>query len=242
MKAFRKVTAPSLERNKIRVREMLARVKAERDAARKLADDGVRGGVEGDDDDEEVGSSKGRNKGSADAMDDGEDNCDDDFGIGDTDSIIGDSASVCSYTTVTTEKPRLNIAEKKKMKKQGMSNDQMRKLAMRRAFTEKIVSENTRGINTSGMSIGLLEGLEIDGGAGSTFKDSKYFMNYGNEDEQQRMQEDLMQPQSGLRDLEMQSKSLEIEFNSAVFLVYFLLYPKVPNSYFVLLYSILLTL
>ena len=205
MKAFRKVTAPSLERNKMKVRDMLAKMKSEKEAARKLAEENnVEEG--GEDDDENERYSKGSNKRNADAMDNGDCDGDDDFGIGDTDSIIGDSASVCSYTTTTTEKPRLNIAEKKRMKKQGMTNDQMRKLAMRRAFTEKISSENTRGINANGMSIGLLEGLEIDGGAGSSFKDSKFFMNYGNEDEQQRMQEDLMQPQSGLRDLEMQSK------------------------------------
>ena len=188
---------------------MLAKMNSEKDAARKLAEESnVEGG--GDDDDENERYSKGSNKRNADAMDNGDDG-DDDFGIGDTDSIIGDSASVCSYTTTTTEKPRLNIAEKKRMKKQGMTNDQMRKLAMRRAFTEKISSENNRGLNTNGMSIGLLEGLEIDGGAGSSFKDSKFFMNYGNEDEQQRMQEDLMQPQSGLRDLEMQSKFICVQ-------------------------------
>ena len=223
MKAFRKVTAPSLERNKIRVRDMLAKIKAEKDAARKEIEGmgmgiGTLGG--GDDDNDSVsGSISGNNSGSGSGsgsgwnkrkdMDDNEDD-NDDFGIGDSDSIIGDGASVCSYTTVSTEKPRLNIAEKKKLKKQGMTNDQMRKLAMRRAFTKNIVTENTRGINSNGMNIGLLEGLEMDGGAASNFKDTKFFMNYGNEDEQQRMQEDLMQPQSGLRDLEMQSKLLLI--------------------------------
>lgn len=197
MKAFRKVTAPSLERNKIKIRELIAKNKAEKDAARKLLEEeGVgEGGIK-------LSSSSAWNR-DVDMMDDGGD----DFGIGDTDSIIGDGASVCSYNTQSTEKPRLNIAEKKKMKKQGMTNDQMRKLAMRRAVSSKAITTNDRGVNDNGMNIGVLEGLEMDGGAGSSFKDSKFFMNYGNEDEQQRMQEDLMQPQSGLRDLELQSKS-----------------------------------
>lgn len=188
MKAFRKVTAPSLERNKVRVRDMLAKQKAEREAG-KIAD-----GDEGDE--TSIGGDWARD---VEMMDEG-----DDFGIGDTDSIIGDSASVCSYTSA--EKPRLNIADKKKMKKLGMTNDQMRKLAARKALSSSHVSESSRGLNASGMTMGLLEGLEMDGGAGSSFKDNKFFMSYGNEDEQQRMQEDLMQPQSGLRDLEMQSK------------------------------------
>ena len=188
MKAFRKVTAPSLERNKVRVRDMLAKQKLERDAEKNASE-----GDEGDD--ASIGGNWARD---VEMMDE-----EDDFGIGDTDSIIGDSASVCSYTSA--EKPRLNIADKKKMKKRGMTNDQMRKLAARKALSSKGVSETSRALNASGMSMGLLEGLEMDGGAGSTFKDNKFFMSYGNEDEQQRMQEDLMQPQSGLRDLEMQS-------------------------------------
>lgn len=191
MKAFRKVTAPSLERNKIRVRDMLAKLKAEKEAG-KTATDGDEG------DDASIGGDWARD---VEMMDEG-----DDFGIGDTDSIIGDSASVCSYTSA--EKPRLNIADKKKMKKLGMTNDQMRKLAARKALSSSNTSGSSRGTNASGMTVGLLEGLEMDGGAGSTFKDNKFFMSYGNEDEQQRMQEDLMQPQSGLRDLEMQSEYL----------------------------------
>jgi hypothetical protein len=188
MKAFRKVTAPSLERNKVRIRDMLAKQKAEKEAG-KIATDGD------EEDDASIGGDWTRD---VEMMDEG-----DDFGIGDTDSIIGDSASVCSYTSA--EKPRLNIADRKKMKKLGMTNDQMRKLAARKALSSSSASESSRGLNTSGLTMGVLEGLEMDGGAGSTFKD-KFFMSYGNEDEQQRMQEDLMQPQSGLRDLEMQSK------------------------------------
>jgi hypothetical protein len=191
MKAFRKVSAPSLERNKVKVKDVLAKAKADREEK-----EGLWKAVEENEE----------NEWDRDLKMDEEMDESDDFGIGDSDSIIGDSASVCSYNTVSTEKPRLNIAEKKKLKKQGMTNDQIRKLALRKAFTNKLISENTRGVNASGISMGLLEGLELDGGAGSSFKDSKFFMSYGNEDDKKRMQEDLMQPQSGLRDLEMQSK------------------------------------
>ena len=97
---------------------------------------------------------------------------------------------------------------------------------------KKNSSEDARGLNTNGMSIGLPEGLEIDGGAGSSFKDSKFFMNYGNEDEQQRMQEDLMQPQSGLRDLEMQSKFICVQWNEYLCLCSFLLATKGIESQF----------
>ena len=193
MKAFRKVTAPSLERNKIRVRDMLAKMKADKLLEKKE--------LEGEEGDDEEKGERGTGKWDEQlAMDEVED-----FGIGDSDSIIGDSASVCSHTSI--EKPRLNRAEKKKMKRQGMTNDQMSRLAVRRAHTKQMMADNTSSsIHSSGASMGLLEGLEMDGGAGSSFKDNKFFMSYGNEDEQQRMQEDLMQPQSGLRDLEMQSK------------------------------------
>lgn len=196
MKAFRKVTAPSLERNKIRVRDMLAKMKADKLLEKKESE------VDEEEGDGEEKGDRGTGKwDEQSAMDEVED-----FGIGDSDSIIGDSASVCSYTT-SVEKPRLNRAEKKKMKRQGMTNDQMSRLAVRRAHTKQMMADNTStSIHSSGASMGLLEGLEMDGGAGSSFKDNKFFMSYGNEDEQQRMQEDLMQPQSGLRDLEMQSK------------------------------------
>ena len=203
MKAFRKVTGPSLERNKMKVRDMIAKLKAEKELESKAAEEEQQHIGK-------VGSSW--SKAIEMMVDDG-----DDFGIGDTDSIQGDSASVCSFTSTSAEKPRLNIADKKKMKKQGMTNDQMRNLAVRRAHTNKIVSENTHQLNLSGSSMGLLEGLEMDGGAGSNFKDNKFFMTYGNENEQQRMQEDLMQPQSGLRDLEMQSK-----LNSSFFFNHYL--------------------
>jgi hypothetical protein len=69
-----------------------------------------------------------------------------------------------------------------------------------------ISSEGTqKSSGGHGVSLGVLESLELDGGAGSSYKDNKFFMSYGSDDKE-RMQEELMQPTSGLRDLEMQSK------------------------------------
>lgn len=45
-----------------------------------------------------------------------------------------------------------------------------------------------------------------EGAGGAGFKDSRFYMAYGTEDEHLNFVEDSMQPRSGLRDTEMQSE------------------------------------
>lgn len=212
MKAFRKVTAPSLERNKIKIKDLIAQNKLEKEQERLRNENGDNDDDYDHDNDESNsingsindGSINGNNKKNklinnkrSREWENMNDNDDDDFNIGDSDSIIGDNNSVMSFTSSRTnviEKPRLNIAEKKKLKKQGMTNNDIRKIAIRKANTKNLVSNSSNSTASlsnndkmNGVSnIGLLESLEINGGASSNYKDNRFFMSYGNEDEKQR--------------------------------------------------------
>ena len=92
-----------------------------------------------------------------------------------------------TFSPIALEKPRLSIAERKKMKKRGISLSEMRKIAARKAATAKLVADceelgdgsnsnrsnggNKRKRAGGGLGLGVLEELEITGGVGSSFQD-----------------------------------------------------------------------
>lgn len=87
---------------------------------------------------------------------------------------------------VPIEKPRLSIAERKKLKKQGISNEQINKIAQQR------LSSLSNIVSTEKIS--------------NSFKDTKHYMSYGTEDVRATYTEEMLQPKSGLRMNETQSK------------------------------------
>jgi ATP-dependent RNA helicase DDX54/DBP10 len=196
MRAFRKATASALERNKVKLRDSSGALVAGRGGAGEPEEEDDASMAEapmGDDDDEGMGMR-------------------DEFG--DIDDSFSDVGSVTVGSAA--EKPRLSIAERKKLKRKGVSTGEMRKIAVQKAATDRLVADcdeaagdnNGRGNKRKrGGGMGVLEELEITGGMGSCFKDSKFFMSYGNDDDKSRFADDLLQPQSGLRDLEIQSAS-----------------------------------
>ena len=199
MKAFRKATASALERNKVRLRVgsgggLAAPGRVEEEDDGSICEAGE--GPVGDDEEEENGVGMT-----------------DEFG--DIDDSFSDGGGSVSSTVPDGEKPRLSIAERKKLKRKGVSLGDMRKIAVQRAATDRLIADcdeaadnNSRGNKRKrGGGMGVLEELEITGGAGSAFKDSKFFMSYSNDDDKSRFADDLLQPQSGLRDLEIQSAS-----------------------------------
>jgi hypothetical protein len=222
MREMRRHNAPVLDRNKANHISAMAL------AMQKINGSGVHLNEQGhnaadeenaddDDDDSDVDDEKAGKRGrnvSAwdDDVDDDESAADDEFG-GDDDSITGHHTT--QVEEAPAEKPRLSIAERKKLKKKGMNAAQIREVAERKAATKQMLLEhgvaNTKkgssrkGVDGEGM--GLLESLEISGSvAPSHFKDEKFFMSYGNEDAKSRFADDMMQPQSGLKSQETQSK------------------------------------
>lgn len=104
--------------------------------------------------------------------------------IGDTDEFPVETTKIEDHSSSdVSEKPRLSIAERKKLKKQGLSNEEMSKIAAEKKLNN---------------SLSIIQSSKTD------FKDSRYFMSYGTEDERQNYAEEVLQPKSGLRTSEAQ--------------------------------------
>jgi len=94
------------------------------------------------------------------------------------------------------EKLRLSVAERKKLKKQGMTASDIGILVQRRQDTDSFLSTFTDDKTSRNLK------------AGSDFRDAKFYMAYGTEDEQLNFSESSMQPNAGLRTAEAQSAYL----------------------------------
>ena len=186
MRAFRKVTASALERNH----------KAKAAAAAVVVKAGADDDDDVDDDDDDDGAGAGAGAGHGGGSGGGgsggwgaADEFDDSMSIG------ADSFVSYATTAAAAEKPRLSIAERKKLKKRGATPGEIRKIAQQKAATGKLIADCEESSGGGGgqaggkrkrAGLGLLEELEISGGMQSAFKDSKFYMSYGNEDEKGR--------------------------------------------------------
>lgn len=88
-------------------------------------------------------------------------------------------------------KVRLSIAERKKLKKKGGSTLDMHANVRAKTLTNRIISENTDEYSKK-----------------KTFKDDRFYMSYGIEDEHEAYTEEALQPKSGLRTAEAQQAAL----------------------------------
>jgi len=100
------------------------------------------------------------------------------------------------------EKPRLSIAERKRLKKQGLSGAALSQVAHQRAATKRLIDSSVRDPKkvTQSLVEAAAAGAPLD-----SFRDDRYYMPYGTEDEKRVFAESSMQPQSGLRTAEAQS-------------------------------------
>jgi hypothetical protein len=116
----------------------------------------------------------------------------------DTDSILHDDNSI--NVTNMIKKPRLSLTEIRKLKKKGKTAEEIRSIAEKKALSTSLIKESTTTSNDN------------------SFKDSKYYMAYGNENVKEVFSEDSMQPLSGLRSSENQGIKIVIKltFNNFI--------------------------
>jgi ATP-dependent RNA helicase DDX54/DBP10 len=189
MRALRVVTAGALERNKALRAEYFTK-QAEESKKRK-----AEGEVEGDDDEGEV------------AEDGSDDDDEEDYEDDDNEYIMNDEYDVeedeekekprhnnaeddDDYEQSITQKRRMSAAEKRKLKKHGgsaASNDSHNS-GMYEIEEDDSNNNNKKRAFTPGMK--------------GQFRDDRFFMAYGDEDEKAKFNEDILQPQSGLRSSE----------------------------------------
>jgi len=166
MKALRKATAAGLERNKDKIKAMAT---LEFDETKQSNDW------------EEL------DVGVTDEYPDADEVYDHDDGNAEEEnSIIEDDMKAESRA------PRLSIAERRKLKKKGFSQDDMNVVLHKKIEASKYISDATSAGSTK---------------AGD-YKDRRFYMSYGNENEKERFEEDNLQPQSNLRSHESQSASM----------------------------------
>lgn len=117
-------------------------------------------------------------------------------------------------------KVRLSMTEKKKLKKKGLSQEEIRAVALRKAAAEH--AQEASGLDVTDDSAPQKKHKNKAGGAmpaglSDVFRDRKHYMAYGDEDAAQSFAEESMQPQSHLRSSESMSEySTIIPFNNSV--------------------------
>jgi ATP-dependent RNA helicase DDX54/DBP10 len=112
------------------------------------------------------------------------------------------SSSSSSFAVAAGDggKLRLSVAERKKLKKQGLSNSAVGVMAARKA-TEQAAGSGVAAAAVSSSS----SGSEF----GGDFKDSRFYMDYGlDTTEKQSFAEESLQPKAGLRTAEAQQAAL----------------------------------
>ena len=118
---------------------------------------------------------------------------DDDFDDFDDDDDDGETGSVLSMaeSAAPPQRVRLSIAEKKKLKKKGLGHSEIAAIA----------AQKMAGKSSAMSDFVVSEAAEISG----DFKDKRFYMTYGTENERATLEEDLLQPSSGLRSSERES-------------------------------------
>jgi hypothetical protein len=111
----------------------------------------------------------------------------------DGDDNMSMTSAAPAQLSIGTEKPRLSIAERKRLKKQGLSHDEISRVAHQKAQSEGEYHTLDDQQQQQGKKVS---------GANGTFKDMKFYMTYGTEDERATFAEETLQPKSGLKGVE----------------------------------------
>lgn len=199
MRQLRRIAAPSLERNKVKLLPVTADGLAEPAEGDVFSSswDALGAGDDGGGDDEYYDETV-----PSDSVAGGKRRARDEDGLAEGDQEV---------PGIMPDKPRLSIAEKKRLKKQGMSNAAISETAHRRAATNELIANSTtdstgsgRGQKRSRTGLSLTDSIAA-GAAMGGFKDPKFYMPYGTEDEAKNFSESSMQPMSGLKTVEAQN-------------------------------------
>lgn len=232
MKALREATAHSLERNRKAVAQQLA---AARESGETMDVEGESGSEHDSEGDDSEGSDNEDEDNSDDQDDDHSDADEDDSDVDlpEVDEYdVDDAASMVSFTTAKSgpsrrqsiaagagqvnhqqaSKVRLSITEKKKLKKQGLTQTQIRDIALRKTASEKALASAGAVVNTESDTKKSGAGGAMSAGLSDKYRDNKHYMAYGDEDATQSFAEESMQPQSGLRTSESMSKGCHVLF------------------------------
>jgi ATP-dependent RNA helicase DDX54/DBP10 len=195
MKALRKEVSSALERNKEKVTLIQDNLKMDNDNDDLMASNGD---LSENEDDIEC---------MKDEYDEVEEDANDAGANDDLESCGGMSKSDSVFAP-TLEKKRMSRATRKQLKRQakqigGNENDlikQSRKVNDRASS----LGGNTVIIETNGSSSSMSGNSKESKATGNRFKDPKFYMTYGTENEVLNFVEDSLQPQSGLRSGELQ--------------------------------------
>jgi len=207
MKALRAVTAMSLERNRQAVKKASNRNSSNADD-HVNQDDQLDGGA----------SICSAGDGALDEFDGDSDcsidnECDEYY---DSSSVVGsidmdyhiNSNNSSSRGSRGSGKVRLSIAEKKKLKKKGVSHQEMREMVTMRSKTavdgmeQSNTSHSLKRSRSGGEEGSSSVGHSMSVGLSDQFRDTRHYMSYGDEDVHASFAEESMQPQSGLRSSE----------------------------------------
>ena len=218
MKALREATHASLERN----RKTVAQAQA---AAREAGEEGGAGDDDSDINDEDHSEGSDEDNNSDDDQDD-EDNDNEDgdevdeYDVDDEMSfttarssglgLVSRRQSLAAARSAAPSKVRLSITEKKKLKKKGLSQTEIREIALRKVANDKALANTGAVVSNADSASGSNANSKSTGGAMSqglsdTYRD-KHYMAYGDEDATQSFAEEMLQPQSNLRSSESMSK------------------------------------
>eukprot|EP01036_Dinobryon_divergens_P022559 gene22559-30824_t len=183
MKALRNVTSHALERNRKSVTVLESDLNGQKDKDNDDVDE-----YSTIDEDGEEGE---------DRMDVDERHLVHDSSVGD--NGFDDDASLFTTTSVVVRsgKGRISLTEKRRLKKRGLRGPDIQKIAIEKAKAKAEANTGTEGVvyvSSSSSATGS--------SASASFRDTKHYMAYGNENEQASFAEDSMQPQSGLRSSE----------------------------------------
>jgi ATP-dependent RNA helicase DDX54/DBP10 len=185
MKALRDANNMHLERNRVRG-----------DAKRKREEEDEEEEEEGEGDEEEDGEGgSGEN-----------DDEDDDDDEKDEDEDNGSLFDAPSIAPPQQPPPRVSMAERRKLKKQGLSSQEVQ--ARVAELKKRGLDEGSDDASYFGSSDVAVSHGGVGGGMSSGidgFKDRRFYMSYGTEDERANFSEEAMQPKAGLRDGETQA-------------------------------------
>lgn len=212
MKALREATVGSLERNR--------KAAAQAQAAAREAGEGDEGSDDEDAESDEEEDSDGDDHHAMDVGDDGEDAEEgdevDEYDVDDEMSfttartsgfgLASRRQSMAAARSAAPSKVRLSITEKKKLKKKGLSQSEIRDIALRKKANDKaLASAGAVVSNADSKADAKAVGGAMSQGLDNTYKD-KHYMAYGDEDATQSFAEEMLQPQSNLRTSESLSK------------------------------------
>jgi hypothetical protein len=226
MKALREATHASLERNRVAVAQQQAAAKQQGGDVAEDSDEDAEGSEDEEDEedeDQEFGSDSDESASGSDDDDQEEDSDEDDdvdeyemdADVSFTTALSGPARRQSAGTalreaaidrTASAPKVRMSITEKKKLKKKGLTQTEIREVALRKLASEKALLESGMEVTDATSREKKSSGGAMSTGLSDAFRDRKHYMAYGDEDATQSFAEESMQPKSHLRSSESMSK------------------------------------